>query len=248
MATFVLVHGAFIGGWAWQDVARTLRALGHEVYTPTLTGLGERHHLGRPETTLDIHIEDVLNLCYFEDLRAVRLVGWSYGGMVVAGVADRIPERIVHVIHVDGDAPIDGQSAYDITPGWQTFCEERARGDGWRVVPSHTDALDEQFRDSIPDDQRRRWFVERFTPQPIQTFAQPIHLVHTAPPGVRQTFVRCIQGDMFEEAYSLITTRIRSLPDWEYREIAGDHGAPYGAPDLVAQELHAIVTSRDSTP
>ena len=94
MATFVLVHGAFIGGWAWRWVAPELRLAGHEVFTPTLTGHGDRAHLARPETDLDTHIEDVVNLLRYEDLTAVILVGWSYGGMPVAGVADRIPGRM----------------------------------------------------------------------------------------------------------------------------------------------------------
>ena len=90
MATFVLVHGAFVGGWAGQDAARVLRTMGHEVYTPTLTGLGERVHLGGPETNLETFIQDVINVLQFEDLYDVVLVSWSYSGMVVAAVADRV--------------------------------------------------------------------------------------------------------------------------------------------------------------
>lgn len=89
MATFVLVHGAIVGGWCWRWVATTLRGAGHDVYTPTMTGLGERVHLATPDVDLDIHIEDIPNVLRFEDLTEVVLVGWSCGGMVVAGVADR---------------------------------------------------------------------------------------------------------------------------------------------------------------
>src|SRR5207244_4343977 len=92
LATFVLVHGALGGGWCWRWVMPHLRAAGHEVYAPTLTGLGERVHLASPQVDLDTHIEDVVNVLEFEDLSGVVLVGWSYGGMVVAGVADRVAE------------------------------------------------------------------------------------------------------------------------------------------------------------
>ena len=94
MATYVLVHGGWDGGWAWRGVARALRASGDEVFTPTLTGSGERVHLASPEVGLDTHIEDVANVLRYEALREVVLVGLSYGGMVITGVAERAPERI----------------------------------------------------------------------------------------------------------------------------------------------------------
>ena len=111
MATFVLVHGAIVGGWCWRWVAHGLREAGHEVHTPTMTGLGERIHLATPEVDLDTHIEDIANVLRFEDLTEVVLVGWSYGGMVVAGVADRLPERIAHVVYLDSDVPSDGDTS-----------------------------------------------------------------------------------------------------------------------------------------
>src|SRR4051794_30531978 len=108
MATFVLVHGAIVGGWCWRWVAPRLRSAGHEVYAPTLTGLGERVHLASPDTDLETHIRDIDNVLRFEDLTDVVLVGWSYGGMIVAGAADRAPERIAQLVYLDADAPRDG--------------------------------------------------------------------------------------------------------------------------------------------
>ncbi len=93
MATFVLVHGATVGGWCWRWVAKELRSAGHEVHSPMMTGLGERVHLATPDVDLDTHLEDIVDVLRFNDLTAVILVGWGYGGMVVAGVVDRIPER-----------------------------------------------------------------------------------------------------------------------------------------------------------
>ena len=98
MATYVLVHGGWDGGWAWRDVARELQAAGHEAFTPTLTGSGERVHLASPEVDLDTHVLDVANVLIYEDLHDVILVGSSSGGMVTTGVAERVPERISHLI------------------------------------------------------------------------------------------------------------------------------------------------------
>ena len=101
MTAIVLVHGGFCGGWIWRPVADRLRAAGHDVYAPTLTGLGERCHLADPAIDLDVHAEDVLNLLRFEDLGDVLLVGHSYGGLILQLVADRAPERLARCIHVD---------------------------------------------------------------------------------------------------------------------------------------------------
>lgn len=114
MATFVLVHGAWSGGWCYTKTARLLRAAGHEVFTPTLTGLGERSHLANPGITLSVHIQDVANVLQYEDLSDVILVGHSYGGMVVTGVASRMGERLSRLVYLDAFVPKDGQSLWDI--------------------------------------------------------------------------------------------------------------------------------------
>src|SRR5690349_23291709 len=114
MATFVLVHGGGHGGWCYQRVASLLRAAGHDVYTPTLTGLGERSHLVGPHVDLDLHTRDVCELLHFEDLRDVILVGHSYGGMVITGVADRSADRIGRIVYLDAATPVNGQSLVDV--------------------------------------------------------------------------------------------------------------------------------------
>ena len=113
MATFVLVHGGWAGGWQWREVAGLLRAAGHEVFTPTLTGLGERVHLANPDIGLDTHIQDILMVLEYEELRDVILVGYSYSGMVITGVAELAPERISQLIYLDAFVPQDGQSMLD---------------------------------------------------------------------------------------------------------------------------------------
>src|SRR5215831_5722049 len=137
MATFVLVHGAWHGGWCWKKVTPLLRAAGHEVYTPTLTGLGERVHLASPKVDLTTHIQDVVNVLDYEDLHEVVLVGHSYGGVVIAGVADRVPSRVGHLVYLDAGVPHNGEGYLDLLPNLRALIEEDSRlnGDGWRVPP-----------------------------------------------------------------------------------------------------------------
>src|SRR6516164_8292237 len=136
MATFVLVHPAWFGGWCWKKVAPILRGRGHEVFTPTLTGLGERAHLANREVGLGTHIEDVANVLKFEDIRDAILVGNSSGGMVITGVADRMPERIAHVVYLDAFVPEDGHSLFDIVPSERSEPIHelvQKEGNGWLV-------------------------------------------------------------------------------------------------------------------
>src|SRR5207248_3061546 len=114
MATFVLVHGGWDGGWFWRPVARRLQSDGHDAFTATLTGSGERVHLASPDVDLTTHILDIVNLLAFEDLQDVMLVGYSYSSMIVTGVVERVPERIRHLIYLDAFVPRDGQSLADI--------------------------------------------------------------------------------------------------------------------------------------
>jgi pimeloyl-ACP methyl ester carboxylesterase len=114
MATFVLVHGGGHGGWCYQRVSRLLRAAGHEVYAPTLTGLGERSHLVGPEVDLSLHIQDVVAVLHYEDLRDVILVGHSYGGMVITGIADQARSRVGKLVYLDAANPENGQSLVDV--------------------------------------------------------------------------------------------------------------------------------------
>lgn len=239
MATFVLVHGAVVGGWCWRWVAPELRAAGHEVYTPTLTGLGERVHLASPHVTLDTHIEDVVNLLHFEDLTGVVLVGWSYGGMVVAAAADRAPERIAHLVYFDSDVPRDGDTS--APPSQHAAREELARrhGDGWRVPPEVTRA--EPLLLAELREEQRRWIAARFVPHLLATWTQPIHLTGAAA-AVPTTYIRCTTGyDPTDEDIQRQDERIRGEPTWRHRELAASHAAPFGAPHALATLLLELV-------
>lgn len=124
MATFVLVPGAHAGARAWKKVIPLLRTAGHEVYATTATGLGDRVHLASPSVDLNTHITDVVNVLEFEELTEVTLVGWSYGGMIITGVAERVPERLAQLVYLDATVPADGENMYDTFGASE---EDRAR-------------------------------------------------------------------------------------------------------------------------
>ena len=132
--TFVLVHGATAGGWEWKSTGKFLTDDGHTVYRATLTGLGEREHLNSPDVDLQTHINDVVNLILFEDLHDVVLTGHSYGGMVITGVIDRVPDRIKHVVFLDAAVPDDGMSLWQLFGGTGPQDPERFK-DGFMQVP-----------------------------------------------------------------------------------------------------------------
>jgi pimeloyl-ACP methyl ester carboxylesterase len=166
MATFVIVHGGFGGGWEWTTVARVLRNQGHEVFTPTLTGIGERAHLG-PEVGLATHVQDVVAVIELEDLRDVVLCGASYGGMSVTGAADRIPDRIGLVVYVDALVPRDGQSGLDLLPtafGDMVRAAADERGRCWVPVPEAV-----LPPEGLISEEERGRYIARLRPQRVST-------------------------------------------------------------------------------
>jgi pimeloyl-ACP methyl ester carboxylesterase len=177
MATFVLVHGGGHGGWCYQRVARELRAAGHDVYTPTLTGVGERSHLVSSDVDLDLHIRDVVAVLQFEDLHDVILVGHSYGGMVITGVADRAAERVGRLVYLDAANPMNGQSLVDVAG--PTITATRPAGavvDGVELVLLPTP--DAGYFYGVTDLADVAWMAERLTGHPWKCFEQPLHLTN----------------------------------------------------------------------
>jgi pimeloyl-ACP methyl ester carboxylesterase len=246
LATFVIVHGAFGGGWEWAAVARELRKLGHDVFTPTLTGLGERGHLG-PEIGLTTNVEDVVSLLEFEDLSEVVLCGASYGGMAVTGAADRASERIGLLIYVDALVPRDGQCGLDLLPG--TFGDvvrsaANEFGHGWVPVPAAV-----LPPDGIIPEQRRASYVARLRPQPVATFLEPVRLTG-AVERLPRAFVRCTSGqfDVGGDPIAPFAALARDL-GWLYREIAAPHDPQLFNPKGTAAVLHdlAAMPRPDST-
>lgn len=179
MATYVLVHGGGHGGWCYQPVARLLRAAGHEVYAPTLTGLGERAHLVGPHVDLDLHIQDVVALLHHENLRDVILVGHSYGGMVITGIADRAADRVGRLVYLDAANPVNGQSLVDVAgPIIQATRPSGQVVDGVELVLIPFPEAGAFYGVSDPDD--LVWMAERLTPHPWRCFEQPLTLTNEA--------------------------------------------------------------------
>jgi len=218
--TYVLVHGATGGGWDWRTVDRLLTAHGHTVYRPTLTGLGEKVHLASPDVNLTTHINDIVNVILFEDLHEVVLVGHSYGGMVITGVIDRIPERIGHVIYLDAAVPDDGMSALDI---WGPFSPDDKVVDG--LV--HFQWLD--ARKPAPRD----------VPQSLKTFTEPVSFRNPAVKKIPATYIAFIpSGESVEKRAASDSDWKRAKGrGWTIRTMTSDHIAERTHPNELAMLL-----------
>ena len=234
MATFVIVHGAWGGGWAWRrTVAPLLREAGHEVFTPTLTGLGERAHLAGPGVDLETHILDVVNLLIWEDLRDVVLVGHSYGGMVITGVADRAGERLRGLVYLDAMVPDEGQSLADLVgdnPEARRELEARTI-DGWRIAPGPP------APDLSPE--MLAWVTPRRAAQPVKTFTQPFRRVGGQGADLPRVYVLCTAP--VGPAFARIADRLRPDPAWRVEEFATGHNLHYTMAGEVAALLEGVV-------
>ncbi|HEY7072965.1 MAG TPA: alpha/beta fold hydrolase [Acidimicrobiales bacterium] len=177
MATYVLVHGGAHGGWCYRYVAALLRDAGHDVHTPTLTGLGERAHLLGPGIDLDTHITDVVAVLHYEDLHDVILVGHSYGGMVITGVADRAHDRVGHLVFLDAATPVNGESLAELAAPLMNAARRTARFvDGVELVLDPGTEPLPNYGVTDPDD--IAWLQARLTPHPFACFAQPLVLTN----------------------------------------------------------------------
>jgi pimeloyl-ACP methyl ester carboxylesterase len=240
MATFVIVHGGFGGGWEWTEVAGMLRGRGHQVFTPTLTGMGERFHLG-PDIGLSVHVQDILAVLEFEDLRDVVLCGASYGGMAVTGTADRAPTRVALLIYVDALVPRDGECGLDLLPrpfGDRVRAAADARGHGLVEIPDG--ALPPA---GLIPESRRRHVIDRMRPQPVRTFTEPVRLTGAAD-RLPRAFVRCTAGglDIGSDPIEPMAERARA-GGWTYCELNAPHDPHLFDPEGTAGVLHELGTS-----
>lgn len=224
--SFVLVHGAWHGGWCWKKLVSTLQGNGIRVLAPTLTGLGERVHLLTPEVDLTTHVTDILNLLEYEDLQDIVLVGHSYGGMVISAVIDQAAERIHQAVYLDAFLPENGNAVRDYAPGEVLDEMVATQGDGWRL-PSFMFAAD--FGVTDPDD--IAWVNAKLGDQPYATFTQPIVLSSGESP-VARAYILTTQDTFIPHA-----ERAKAL-GFTYRELfSAGHDSMVTQPEELAEML-----------
>ncbi|RPH36835.1 alpha/beta hydrolase [bacterium] len=233
MACFVLVHGTGSGGWCWKKVAQLLRTGGNEVYTPTLSGVGDRSHLLKCGIDLSTHITDVANLLFFEDLENVVLVGHSYAGMVITGVAARVPERLKFLVYLDAYVPEEGETERDLWPAKMRAEIEgdEAAGKGLRAPPSPAFL-------GIIDPGLAEWYLARVTAHPMATYDEPAPRGNAQGAALPRMFIHCTQGPT-APVFAPFAEKARSR-GWPYHEIATGHEAMLIAPDQVAAILLGV--------
>jgi pimeloyl-ACP methyl ester carboxylesterase len=230
MTAFVLVHGGWHGGWCWRRLLPLLRSGGHEVHAPTLTGLGDRAHLAAQGVGLATHIEDVVALLDMEDLREVVLVGHSSSGVVITGVAQRVPERIAELVYLDAFVPQPGQSLLDLLPAprREFFL---AQVDAGRIVLDWEVAMDGW---AVRDEADRAWMRKRLRPHPVGGLADP--LPADPVPDLPRQFVHC-RDKPSADSFAGFAAAAREDPAWRFAELDTGHDAMITAPDRVARLL-----------
>jgi pimeloyl-ACP methyl ester carboxylesterase len=222
MAHFLLIHGGFSGGWTWNEVVARLRGRGHAVFAPTLTGLGKRAHLARPETDLDTHVQDLVGVVECEEADALLVVASSSGVMAATGFAHRVPERVRALVYLDTLVPEDGQSWMDLLgPAIAAPLRQAAErfGDGWRVP-----------RTDVPP--------PRWVPQPLRTVTQPVRADHPAAASIPRIFVHCTakpEGWFFGLGPVIAAQAEHARrAGWVCHELPTDHLPMLSAPALLA--------------
>jgi pimeloyl-ACP methyl ester carboxylesterase len=229
MAKFVLVHGAFQGGWVYARIARMLREAGHEVYTPTLTGLGERSHLADRAINLDTHIQDIVNVFKYEDITDAILCGHSYGGMVITGVADKISHRIRTLIYIDAYAPAKNQSLVTIT-GSETALAflDQASGNGGMIPPIPAAAFNVNKADAA-------WVDSMSVSQPLATFVQAVRTGVESVAVANRTYVYATAngGDWFASTHALL----KDHPQWRTHTVECGHSIMLDKPEQLTSLL-----------
>ena len=230
--TFLVCHGAWSAGWAWKKMHPLMQAAGHRLITPTYTGLGERAHLAHPGIDLDSHIEDVLNVIKYEDLRDIVLVGHSYGGMVITGVADRVPGRIGNLVYLDAAYPRNGQSLVDVAG--PLMLAARAIGrmvDGMELVLYPGE--DPMSFYGVTEPEQIAWMKPKLTPHPWKCFEQKLVLDNEAAMRkIPPSFISC-SFHMDDAARAAL----KALSNGRYWELDTGHDLMISEPQAVADVL-----------
>ena len=235
-ATYVLVHGAWHGSWCWKRVRQQLGDTGHQVFTPTLTGLGERSHLNSATVDLSTHIADVASLLRWEELSDVILCGHSYGGLVISGVVDRVPDRIRALVYLDAFVPEDGECLFDIHPpglAQHMRLQAQMEGDGWSVPPIRAERFNVNSRDAV-------WVDAQCTSQSIATFEEHIRLNRIPSRTHDATHILATGWDNspFRDSHERAKAK-----GWKTRTIACGHEVMLDSPVELTEMLLELATS-----
>ena len=240
LRTFVLVHGAWHGGWCWRRVADALRVGGHRVFAPSLTGLGDRAHLFSKDISLQTHVQDILSVVETEELTDFILVGHSYGGFVISGVADVLRERVSHYVHLDASVPTD------MSPGasfsWAGFNPPEAREARLKSVyeqgkgvalPSPPPGA---FAVTEPSDVA--WLQRRLRPMPVGTYTGAFSFRNAGSNGLKRTYIASSKPP-----YALLAStrdRIRGDRTWSFTTLEAGHDSMVTAPEELASLLLVV--------
>lgn len=230
MTTFVLVHGAWGGAHGFRHVRRLLQAEGHEVYTPSLTGIGERVHLASPLVNLSTHVRDVSNQVLYEDLQEIVLVGFSYGGFVISGALEHIAARVSHLVYLDAFVPRNGESVFGHLRG-----ESRSKielGEDWLVSGPARE---------YDDPAEAEWMTARRTTHPRGCFTEPVYISKPLEDfGFSRTYIKAANapdGDVGNDAFWRAARHAASSTAWRYAEVASNHMLASNKPGETAQIL-----------
>lgn len=229
MTTYVLVHGAWGGSYQFGKVRRLLQGAGHDVFTPSLTGIGERAHLSSPQVNLSTHVTDVVHTVLYEDLSDIVLLGYSYGGMVVTGTLDHIADRVRDLVYLDAFVPNDGDTVGTLH-GRLGAPEAIRLGQAWFVQPA------ERTYDDPADAQ---WLGPRRVPHPAACFTEPVRRARPVEDeDLSLTYIKALDDEPAgESAFWKTAARIKSDPRWRYREIDTNHMIPINRPQELADLL-----------
>ena len=230
---FVLVHGAWHGGWCWKKVKILLETQGYPVYTPTLTGLGERSHLLNEEIGLDTHIQDIVSVLEYEDLNNVVLVGHSYGGMVITGVAGKSAERISHLVYLDAFLPENGKALKDYLPGNNSGNNQPQEKRDWKVPPRST-AIEFGVKEKEDID----WTEKRLEPQSAKTFVQAVTIENPISDSIKKVYIQLTEDSPWfvEASEKAQTNGFESI-----KYFGGGHDAMISQPVEIAKIFISIV-------
>jgi pimeloyl-ACP methyl ester carboxylesterase len=226
---FVLVHGAWHGGWCWRRVADVLEKQGHKVFTPTLTGLADRSHLLAPGVGLDTHVTDVVNLLKWEQLSDVVLCGHSYGGMIITGVAEKMQPAIRSIVYLDAFVPLNGESVFDLTgPAVHKALREAQEKNLIAVPPRSAEAFGVNEAD-------RAWVDSQCTPQPIATFTEKLAVSGAHERIGKKTYIRAASYP--SPGFDAALARVKTDPSWRTYAAPCGHDVMIDAPEWLAKVL-----------